>query len=272
MKEFLRSVRASRIGRMLNIPVRAYWALPRASKPLIQMMSWLFASREDTNLTFPITERNKNHLAHAVSAVTGAPWADILGYIREIEEDEALRRHVIQSTLQGPDRPYADARADYGRRIGWYATARVLRPEVVVETGVDKGLGAVVLCAALLRNGKGRYYGTDKNPLAGRLLSGRYAEVGEILYGDSIESLKGINEAIDLFINDSDHSASYERAEYDVIAPKLSERAIVLSDNAHFADSAMEWSRIAGRRFLFWREQSDGHWYPGDGIGFSYPG
>lgn len=45
----------------------------------------------------------------------------------------------------------------------WYAIARSIKPKILVETGVDQGMGAVVLCAALAR----RYYGTDINSDAG---------------------------------------------------------------------------------------------------------
>ena len=54
------------------------------------------------------------------------------------------------------------------------------------------------------------YIGTDINPNAGYLFDEIYSENGKILYGDSIESLK-LNAEIDLFINDSDHSAEYEK-------------------------------------------------------------
>ena len=75
-----------------------------------------------------------------------------------------------------------------------------------METSVDKGLGACVLTAALIRNSKegypGRYYGTEINPEAGYLLQEEYAEFGEILWGDSIESLKKFDKKIDMFIHD----------------------------------------------------------------------
>ncbi|MGH8488547.1 MAG: class I SAM-dependent methyltransferase [Gammaproteobacteria bacterium] len=86
----------------------------------------------------------------------------------------------------------------------------------MVETGVDKGLGSCVL-AALLRHAAegfpGRYYGTDINPAAGGLFCGEYARTGRILYGDSVRSLAQLDEPIDFFINDSDHSADYEALE-----------------------------------------------------------
>jgi predicted O-methyltransferase YrrM len=150
-----------------------------------------------------------------------------------------------------------------------------MKPKVVVETGVDKGLGSVVLCAALLRNRNdgepGRYYGTDLNPAAGYLLSGKYAETGEILYGDSIESLRALGDPIDLFINDSDHSAEYEAAEYETIKDNLSPSAVILGDNSHVTDKLFQFSRHNGRQFIFWEEEPINHWYPGGGIGFSFP-
>jgi predicted O-methyltransferase YrrM len=227
-------------------------------------------SREDTNFTYSLTPQNTRHLAHAISIVTNASLEEVMGYIKEAEADEQLKAHVINMARSGPDRSYSDPRADFAKRLSWYAVVRVMKPEVIIETGVDKGLGAVVLAAAVLKNGRGRYYGTDIDPTAGRMLSGPYAKAGEILYGDSIESLNRFSGTVDLFINDSDHSAEYEGREYVFIAPKLSDRAIVLGDNSHATDELMDWSERTGRRFLFWSEKPAGHWYPGGGIGFSY--
>lgn len=76
----------------------------------------------------------------------------------------------------------------YGRRrLGWYAFARALKPEAIVETGVEKGLGACVLTKALTENAKeghpGRYFGTDIDTNAGYLFRPPNTDVGEILYG-----------------------------------------------------------------------------------------
>jgi predicted O-methyltransferase YrrM len=149
-----------------------------------------------------------------------------------------------------------------------------MKPKVVVETGVDKGLGSIVLCAALLRNRSeghdGQYYGTDLNPKAGYLLCGKYSEVGKVLYGDSLESLRAMKNTIDIFINDSDHSATYEAAEYEAIVPLLSEASIILGDNSHVTPALLNFSRLHQRKFLFWKEEPINHWYPGGGIGFSF--
>ena len=268
--EQLRRLRRSPVGPYLNLPRRAVRVLPYALKPAMRAASWLFRSREDTNHTYAISAKSVRYLAHAIAVVTGCRPDEARGYIDEALGDEALRRHVVDAVRTGPDRSYSDARADFGRRLGWYAVARITRPAVVIETGVDKGLGSVLIAAALLRNGHGRYYGTDIDPSAGRLLSGPYAAVGEILYGDSLASLAAFDRPIDLFINDSDHSADYEAREYRAIAAKLAPGAIVLGDNVDYTDALVRWSEEAGRGFLCWMEDPVDHWFPGAGIGFSF--
>ena len=106
----------------------------------------------------------------------------MLRYIQEIEDDDDLMGTIAAGVSK--QRRGANAEMPYWRRLGWYALVRALKPRFVVETGVDKGLGACVLTAALRRNvadgSEGRYIGTDINPEAGYLLRGEYARYGEI--------------------------------------------------------------------------------------------
>lgn len=254
-----------------------FYVAARYYTPKIGLIArWLFTSREHTNFTYDLTHRSMAYLASMLSVVTGRPADELEQYLHEPLEDAELLDHVREKTLAHPTRFMADERARFGRRLGWYAAIRAVKPRVVVETGVDKGLGAVLLCSALRRNARegavvGRYYGTDINPQAGYLLDAPYGAFGEILYGDSIASLRALPHQIDLFINDSDHSAEYELSEYRTIGAKLSPRALVLGDNAHASDSLLRFSRETGRRFLMFREDPDRHWYPGAGIGFSFP-
>jgi hypothetical protein len=267
----VKKIRKSRYGRIANIPRRLGQALRGSTPAVIEAFRWTFVSREDTNYTYRLKEQNVLYLAHILSYISGAPFAEVTHYIDEARLDEELSGHVARLVRSGPYRSYADPRCDFARRLGWYALVRIMRPNVVVETGVDKGLGSVLLCAALLRNGTGRYYGTDINPAAGYFLRDKYAAVGEILYGDSIASLRKLISPIDFFINDSDHSADYELEEYNVILDKLTAGAIVIGDNAHVSTKLAEWSVATNRDFLYWREEPAGHWYQGGGIGLSLP-
>jgi predicted O-methyltransferase YrrM len=227
------------------------------------------------NFTYELTDANLRYLAETISVVTGKPAHEISGYIREATEDQELAAHILLR-MRGRDRKGAQQSVSmpFGRRLGWYAIARAIKPKVIVETGVERGHGSMLLCSALLRNISegfpGCYFGTDINPKAGWLLAGKYADVGKILYGDSIKSLEALTETIDLFINDSDHSADYEAREYRVIADKLGSDAIILGDNAHVTDKLASFACESGRRFLFFKEVPKNHWYPGGGIGIAY--
>lgn len=262
------------VGKIILVAFRAKNALGHFVRPLSNLVKWLFRSNEITNYTYDLEETNKQYLSSMIADILNVEFHTIMTYIREIEEDTELKRHIAEVTANSDLAFLADKEVHYGRRIGWYAFARALKPNIIIETGVDKGLGACILAAALKRNKeegyKGTYYGTDIDLTAGYLFSGGYADYGSILYGDSIESLAKFDGTIDLFINDSDHSADYEADEYETIANKLSEHAIVLGDNSHCTDKLLNFSLKTNRHFIFFPEKPSEHWYPGAGIGISF--
>jgi hypothetical protein len=265
------------VARSAAMVSRYRTALAYYRPKLRQIHAWTLRSRERTNFTYDLEPVNIEYLAAFTSAVTGAPCDEILSYFDELQHDLALKAHVARTVAQDPDyRWRSDPNARYGRRLGWYAIVRAQKPKVVVETGVDKGLGSLVLTSALLRNRRdgyaGEYFGLDIDPGAGHLLHGEYASCGRILVGDSCDSLKNLNRSIDLFIGDSDHSASYEELEYETAAPKFSSSSVVISDNAHVTDELFKFARRSGRRFLFFQERPHEHWYPGGGIGAAFGG
>lgn len=267
-------VRLPILGRAVLIIMRAKTAIRYFYKPLSNLVKWLFRSNEITNYTYDLEKNNVRYLASSIADITNTEFSIVMGYIKEIEENMELRKHISDATAKSDFSFVADKKVRFGRRIGWYALTRALKPKTIIETGVDKGLGSCVLTAALKKNKgegyEGRYYGTDINPKAGYLLSGDYANYGSILYGDSIESLKAHDGMIDLFINDSDHSADYEAEEYNAIKNKLSKNAVVLGDNSHCTDKLLEFSLETNRHFVFFQEKPCEHWYPGAGIGISF--
>jgi hypothetical protein len=255
--------------------IRAYkrrqFALSYFRPQMKYIRTWMWKKTENSNFYYDITELNKEHLAHLLSHVLNTPHAQIQKYFSELESDLDLRNDIeIGLRKYGND----FAQIEFGRRIGWYAIVRATKPKLVVETGVHHGVGACVLTKALLRNRAegcpGSYLGTDINPDAGQLFTGKYKSVGEIMFGDSIESLNKIDEPIDLFINDSDHSAAYESNEYETVTSLLSSNSILIGDNSHVTSKLSEYSRKYNREFLFFSEKPKNHWYPGAGIGISF--
>lgn len=256
---------------MFSMPRRLRLALGYQWGTMNALLRWTWTSTEHSNFGYDLTPSNKRHLSAMLSQATGRPRDVIEGFMRELNDDRALRSHV-RSTLELPhDTPI------FGRRMGWYALVRALRPRMVVETGVDQGLGSCVLCAALLRNAEeghpGRYVGTDINPRAGVLMRPPYDSVGAIRIGDSATTLERMvaeGTRIDLFINDSEHSADYERREYGIVESALGPDSWIIADNAHATDELLEFANRTGRSFLFFKEQPANHWYPGAGIGLAF--
>jgi predicted O-methyltransferase YrrM len=273
-KRLLQSLNSTPAGVVINIPRRIVYALGYYVPKLAKILAWGFGSRETTNYTYDLSDDSLFYLMHTIAVVTGADLDVVGGYIEEARTDAQLRATVIGAIRESRFRYLSDARCEFGRRLGWYALVRIMKPRVVVETGVDKGLGAILLCAALLKNradgAGGIYFGTDINPEAGWLLRPPYSQVGSVLFGDSIESLQKLPQNIDLFINDSDHSGDYEYREYRTIAEKLSDRAIVLGDNSHVTPMLARFAAECGMQFLHFREVPRDHWYPGCGIGIAF--
>jgi hypothetical protein len=257
-KQGYKLIRMPVLGRLLLNAYRAKIAFQYCSGPLLRVFLWLFNSKETTNFTYHLEEINKRYLVSLISHITNKDFVRVMGYVDEVMEDQQLRNHIEEMSKRSVDSFTADGEARFGRRVGWYAFTRATKPKIVVETGVDKGLGACVITAALMKNSeegyKGYYYGTDINPRAGYLLSAPYSNFGEILYGDSIQSLRGLQETIDIFINDSDHSAEYEEREYETVKAKLTPNAIILGDNAHTNDKLLNFALATGRHFVFFRK------------------
>lgn len=255
---------ASRLAPVALLPYRSAVVARYHARSLQTSARWLLRSNEYTNFTYPLSDLNRTHLAWFVADVSGRPVADIRAYLDELEEDTALRSHLRARTAVSSWRGVSDVEPCYGRRAGWYALVRAVRPTHVVETGTDKGLGSCVLAAALLRNGAGRLTTIDIRTDAGFLLAGDYADVAEQRVGDSLEVLASLAPA-DIFIHDSDHSAAHEEAEFGSV--HLSHGAIALSDNSHVTDVLSRWAERTGRRFTYFQERPQDHWYPGAGIG-----
>lgn len=267
-----------------NIPIirnifafgyRFYLIIDEISKKIFLSIVWLFKSKETTNYSsYDLTDINKKYLAQTIAYITKKPYSLILKYITEIEGDKKLKSHIRITTQKDSERYRSDAEVYYARKIGWCAMVRAIKPKIVVETGVDKGLGSCILISALMKNKEeghiGYHYGTDINPKAGYLITGEYSKHSKILYGDSIESLKKFNKKIDLFISDSDHLQGYEYKEYTTIKNKLTVNAIILGNCSHWSTDLFAFSVNFGRNFLYFSEQPKNFWREGAGIGFSF--
>jgi hypothetical protein len=258
-----------------NLLIQRNWAFEFYIAPkLIEYSKWLEMSDESSNYTYQL--KNFHHLCGWIDGVTSCGLEKAKYFIDEILNDADLAKYLAEVETMDMSKKNLEKYPGllYGRRIGWYAIARITKPKLIIETGVDRGLGSVILSRAAMKNSidgySCRYLGTDINPDAGYLLKGTLKQYGEIVYGDSIDSLKKINDPVDIFINDSDHSADYEAREYETIKPLLTPSSILLGDNSHVTNKLYEFAVIEGMSFLHFAEQPTSHWYPGAGIGAAF--
>jgi predicted O-methyltransferase YrrM len=270
-----RFLKHTAFGRAILIPFRfLFVAFPYLLRQLAAMIRWAFESKEHYNHTYHLTELNLRYLASYIAVVSGHEASEIMGHMQELQEDQALSAFLRERTLASPDRHNSDVEPRYGRRLGWYALIRSTKPRVVVETGVDRGLGTTVIAAALMRNAKegcpGMVYATDIVPTCGHLFAAPYKSYGRILLGDSVELLKSFPESVDIFLHDSDHRPEYEWAEFLAIESRLHPASIILSDNSQQTSKMLEFAERLGKSFLFFQDQPKDHWWPGDGIGAAF--
>lgn len=170
-------IRSRSLAEIAHLPGRLALANHYVCPAVEHLLEWMLASNETTNFTYDLTDLNKEQLVWFVAAVADATPGQVREYIHELEGDEQLRAHVRAQTVDGPFHATSDPVPRYGRRLGWYALVRATKPRVVVETGVDKGLGTCVLATALMRNQaegfEGRLYATDIDHRAGYLFKPR---------------------------------------------------------------------------------------------------
>jgi len=269
-----RFIKYTPFGRVLLIPFRLGYALTFCARQAAVMVRWAFTSKEHYNHTYHLTDLNKAYLASYIAVVTGHKVDDVQQYFRELETDDKLRKTLEERALASPDRHNSDIEPRYGRRLGWYALVRLTKPRVLVETGVDRGLGTAVLAAAMMRNAQeghpGMVYATDIVPTCGHLLAEPYTKFCKIVLGDSVETLKTFSEPVDVFIHDSDHRPEYEWAEFLAIEPRFHSHSIVMSDNSQQTSKMFEFAQRIGKSFLYFQDAPKDHWWPGDGIGAAF--
>ncbi|MDZ5441428.1 class I SAM-dependent methyltransferase [Micromonospora sp. 4G57] len=270
-----RAIARTPLAPVAAFPKRLARVARHDAKVLRTSARWLVTSREHHNYTYELTKLSRQHLAWFVSVVCDVPVQQVRAYLNEIETDEKLRGHIEHATAAASRRGLADKHVRYARRIGWYAIVRARKPGHVVETGVDKGLGSVVLAAALLRNAAeghpGRLTSLDINPEAGYLARATpWADVVDLVIGDSVASISALDRPVDLFLHDSDHSRVHEESEFETVESKLAPGAMLLTDNVTVTNVLAEHAERTGRRFLAYRETPARHWYPGDGIGAAW--
>jgi predicted O-methyltransferase YrrM len=272
IRSIMRKLSRNWLARRIWVPLFRVWIATSVISSFIKsVLHWLWSSREHTNWTYDLTPHNLVQMTEFLHSITEIRRENITEYIDEILGDEQFISHIREQVKENSQSWATNKTVQIGRRIGWYVLVRSLKPQLVIESGIDKGLGTCVLAAAALRNqaegSPTRIVGLDINPDAGWLVGPPYSDVVELVFSNSHDSLKNINEPIGMFIHDSYHTGDHEAKEYQLIKNQLHPGAIVISDNAHVSPAIVDFAKSLDTQFHYWQERPEKHFYSGAGIG-----
>jgi predicted O-methyltransferase YrrM len=233
-------------------------------------------SKETATFTYNLTPENETYLMNLTAQVTKKNISIVEKYFQELKEDAKLKETILEQIAQSSFKKKKDKRCDYGNKLALYAIVRILKPQVVVENGVEVGFTSVVLCEALRKNKNegfnGKFIGLDINKNAGYLVKSesKYNSLSVLKCGDAIQSLKSLDTKIDFYFSDGFRSYQYEQSEFSALKDKLNENAVVITNKAKFSKALFEFSRDLSKNYSFFKEEPLDHWYEGAGLGFMY--
>ncbi len=254
---------------LLKLRVLRSYRISPISRPR-DIVRYVLTDREVTNFTYDLA--NERDIAPFVAQALALPEETIATYVAEASCDRALAALLGSRLAERDDR---NRTPRFGRRLGWYAVVRAVKPGLVVETGTHDGLGTALLARALQRNAdegaEGQLLSFDITPGSGWLVPDEVRRFVRIIIGDVREELPRelTGRTVDVFIHDSAHTYEHELFEYDLAMSHAAETLVLISDNAHASTALEDLAAGASTEYHYFAEQPRGHFYPGAGIGLT---
>jgi hypothetical protein len=237
--------------------------LRRDHASLLGNLRYVLVDPETDNFTYDVA--NEHELAGWVAAVTGCELGLAHRHVGEPHTDEALVAWLRAATAGRWLWTKREPR--FGKRLAWYALARILRPGLIIETGVHDGLGSMILLRALQRNAEqgapGRLVSFDVNPNAGWLVGAH--PMWELRIESSSDGLPAVlarPQAPGMFVYDGWHGREAELSDLEAVQQRLSPSGVLVSDDAHSGAMAA----VCKRHGLTYHEVAERparHFYPG---------
>lgn len=269
MKIFLRNLLLStQLGRVILLPLRFVNAVKGSNifTKFHAIITWLFASQEYGGANYTTDTENQIELCYLISNLSKRGVDEILSYRDEFINDIEIERTIADNISASNERYFHDPVLRVGKRLKFYLLVRALRPEITVEAGVDRGLGALIINYALQRNAnegyQGRYIGIESNREKNILfVSHPKLKFGEILFGDSIEEIEKMEHKIDLFFHETLSTPDHVARQLSIVYNKMSSNGVVTTpwSTKKILDFAFE----KQLKVLAHKDRIERHWYEG---------
>jgi len=161
--------------------------------------------------------------------------------------------------------------------IPLYMLIRFVKPQVVVETGVHRGVSSLFILQAMSDNGEGQLYSIDlphaqyesdsgsatKSVLheskIGICVPAALRDRWKLILGDSREELPALLAKvgeIDIFLHDSKHTFDHMMWEFQTAWPHITANGFLLSDDIHWSNAFAEFSsKVKSDKWEFYRDR-----------------
>jgi len=217
---------------------------------------------------------NEDELAEFIAGALRLRTADIADYLAEARGAPELTSELAARVRWRPD---MKRRVGLGHRVAWYALARATKPQLVVETGIKHGLGALVLLVALERNAgegsRGRLISFDPDPSSGWVVPERLHRSWQLVRASSFEALERTldGQQVDLFVCDTPPDREIESFEMGVVLRHAAPGIVLIAGNGDRTRVLPELAAEHGYEYRFFSERPRHPVYPGGGLGLALP-
>jgi hypothetical protein len=225
---------------------------------------------EVDNYTYEL--ENADELAPFLARALGVPEAEAARVLDEAATDEELDRELARRVRWRFDTKW---RIHLGRRVLWYALVRLRRPSLVVEAGVQEGLGSLVLLRALERNtaegAPGRLLSIDPLANAGWLVPRRLRAGWTFVNARSEEGLARALDGLEVDVLLSDSGGSYERelGEYEAALAHGSRSLVLIAGSGDQTSALPDFCARHGFAYSYLQDRPKRHFFRGSGTGIA---
>lgn len=240
-------------------------------KRIILGLKWIFTGKEISNFTYEIN--NINEILHTCQIITNAEIETLDQILNEINFENKDFRDFFS------DEFYKDNNNKniFGRRMLWYILARYLKPELIIESGMDSGLGSTLMIYAQYKNSQEQkklnfeFIGIDilqKKNFIFNFENQNFLKY-KFVFDDSLKFLSNFNSKKKImYISDAEHNYEFELKEFDLIKKNLCNNSIIISDNN--SGSLSKFSIQNKKKLVYFHEKSKNFWYGGAVSSVSY--
>jgi hypothetical protein len=241
---------------------------------LLIIIKYILFGNEISNFTYKIN--NIDEIIDIAHIITGKKKILIKKIIEEINFKNNKFKNIFSVFFFKHFEKYKIDKKIFGRRIIWYVLARIIKPNLIIESGIDKGLGTGLLTYSCYKNNKTNkkkfnYIGIDikKNCNIFCNKNNLLYKNSNIYYSDSLKIIKNLKSKDKIiYISDAKHNYNFEMKEFKLIKKKLSEGSLIISDTS--SGSLRNFSEKNSKNIISFHEEPFDHWYNGAKTIISY--